>query len=65
MLYDKVIMRVKVNGRLGDPFDTFVGTEQGSELSPLLFGLFMDLLYELIKLKVPVWVQCCGCTSQI
>ena len=53
MLYDKVIMRVKVNGRLGEPFDTFLGTEQGSELSPLLFGLFMDLLYELLKLKVP------------
>ena len=53
MLYDKVIMRVKVNGRLGEPFDTFLGTEQGSELSPLLFGLFMDLLYELLKLQVP------------
>ena len=43
MLYDKVIMRVKVNGRLGEPFFTFLGTEQGSELSPLLFFLFMIL----------------------
>ena len=53
MLYDKVLMKVKVNGRIGDTFDTFVGTEQGSELSPLLFGVFMDLLYELIQMQVP------------
>ncbi len=53
MLYDKVLMQVKVNGRLGEAFDTYVGTEQGSELSPLLFGIFMDLLHELLKLQVP------------
>lgn len=53
MLYDKVLIQVKVNGHVGDTFETFVGTEQGSELSPLLFGVFMDLLYELIKLQVP------------
>src|SRR6185437_4293193 len=50
---DKVLMKVKVNGRTGDTFETFVGTEQGSELSPLLFGIFIDLLYELIQLQVP------------
>ena len=52
-LYDRVLLRVCVNGRLGPTFQTHRGTRQGSELSPLLFGLFMDLLHELIKLQVP------------
>jgi sorting nexin-29 len=52
MMYDKVLMRVKVNGHIGETFETYVGTEQGSELSPLLFGIFMDLLHELISQKV-------------
>lgn len=47
------MFQVTVNGRLGEQFDSFLDTEQGSELSPLLSGLFMDLLYELLKLKVP------------
>ena len=38
---------------MGAVFDTFVGTKQGSELSPLLFGVFMDLLHELIVMRVP------------
>jgi hypothetical protein len=50
--YDRVTMRVCVNGRLGPEFATHRGTRQGSELSPLLFGLFMDLLHELIALRV-------------
>lgn len=53
MLYDKVTQRVVVNGVVGEPFDTHVGTKQGSELSPLLFGMFIDMLHELIRLKVP------------
>jgi hypothetical protein len=52
-LYDRVFVRVCVNGRLGLPIATHRGTRQDSELSPLLFGLFMDLLHELIKLQVP------------
>jgi hypothetical protein len=52
-LYDRVFVRVCVNGRLGSEIQTHRGTRQGSELSPLLFGLFMDLLHELIKLQVP------------
>lgn len=52
-LYDRVLVRVCVNGRLGPEIETHRGTRQGSELSPLLFGLFMDLLHELIKLQVP------------
>ena len=52
-LYDGVLVRVCVNGRLGPAFQTHRGTRQGSELSPLLFGLFMDLLHELILQRVP------------
>jgi hypothetical protein len=52
-LYDRVFVRVCVNGRLGPQIATHRGTRQGSELSPLLFGLFMDLLHELTKLQVP------------
>lgn len=52
-LYDRVSIRVCAGGRLGPALATHRGTRQGSELSPLLFGLFMDLLSELIKLQVP------------
>jgi hypothetical protein len=34
-------------------FQTPRGTRQGSELSPLLFGLFMDLLHELLQQQAP------------
>ena len=53
MLYDRVLMKVSVNGCSGDTFETYVGTKQGSELSPLLFGLFIDWLHELIAQQVP------------
>jgi hypothetical protein len=53
LLYDKVSQKVVVNGRVGEAFDTHVGTKQGSELSPLLFGVFIDMLHELIRLQVP------------
>lgn len=53
MLYDRVLLRVSVNGCTGPAFATYRGTKQGSELSPLLFGIFMDWLHELILLRVP------------
>ena len=53
MLYDRVVFNVKVNGTFGTEFDTYLGTIQGSELSPLLFGLFMDLLHQLIAVEIP------------
>lgn len=53
LLYSRVQQRVRVAGRLGDLFDTYTGTKQGSELSPLLFGLFMDILHELILMEFP------------
>jgi sorting nexin-29 len=52
-LYDQVCAQVAVNGKLGEVFTTGAGTKQGSELSPLLFGLFIELLHYLIVLKLP------------
>lgn len=50
-LYDTIQLQVSVNGKLGDPIDTCLGTKQGSELSPLLFGLFIEMLHELITIR--------------
>lgn len=52
-LYDRVLLRVSVDGDTGEAFATHMGTKQGSELSPLMFGLFIELLHELIKLQAP------------
>lgn len=52
-LYEHVCCQVAVNGELGEAFSTACGTKQGSELSPLLFGLFIELLHYLIELKLP------------
>jgi hypothetical protein len=38
---------------VGRLFETYVGTKQGSEPSPLLFGMFIDMLHELIQMQVP------------
>jgi hypothetical protein len=53
LLYDKVQQQVCIGGDVGRLFDTYVGTKQGSELSPLLFGMFIDILHELIQMQVP------------
>jgi len=52
-LYDEVCMMLKVQGRLGDPIRTTRGTKQGSELSPLIFGLFIERLRVLISNRCP------------
>jgi hypothetical protein len=46
-------LSVAVNGRVGESFPTYRGTKQGSKLSPLCFGLFIEQLHELIKLQLP------------
>lgn len=46
-------LSVHVNGRHGKPFPTHRGTKQGGRLSPLLFGLFIEQLHELITMKLP------------
>jgi hypothetical protein len=50
-LYDTIQAQVVVNGKTGAPIDTCLGTKQGSELSPLLFGLFVEMLHELICIR--------------
>jgi len=61
-LYDKVCCRVAVDGSLGNQFALLLGPSRpyGSELSPLLFGLFIELLHrtaavlhDMIRLKLP------------
>jgi Reverse transcriptase (RNA-dependent DNA polymerase) len=46
-------LSVHVNGRHGPAFSTHRGTKQGGRLSPLLFGLFIEQLHELITMKLP------------
>ena len=46
-------LAVSVNGQLGERFATYRGTKQGSELSPLLFSLFIEQLHELIAMQLP------------
>ena len=50
---DNAYLSVYVNGCVGDRFRTYRGTKQGGELSPLLFGLFIEQLHELIAMKLP------------
>lgn len=52
-LYDDVRMLVKQQGRLGEPVRTTRGTKQGSELSPLIFGLFIERLRPLLAERCP------------
>ena len=41
-LYDKIQMVVCLIGEQKKPFDTHQGSKQGSELSPLLFGMLLS-----------------------
>jgi len=52
-MYESILMVVKVNGKLGTPIHTVCGTKQGGELSPLLFGIFIEQLHELLSLHGP------------
>ena len=46
--YEKVTMRVKVDGSLGDTFTSEQGVKQGDPLSTELFGLFIEALGDYI-----------------
>jgi hypothetical protein len=48
-LYDHVLLRVAVGGQAGREFASYVGTKQGSVLSALLFGWFIEVLHELVR----------------
>jgi exonuclease III len=48
VMYHTVSMRVKLNGKLSAVFDSVIGVKQGDPLSPALFGIFIEVLPELL-----------------
>jgi Reverse transcriptase (RNA-dependent DNA polymerase) len=46
--YERVVMRIKVNGERSEPFNSLQGVKQGCPLSTELFGLFIETLAEFI-----------------
>ena len=49
--YEKVMLRVKVDGHVGDPFESTAGVKQGCPLSPTLFGLFIEAYADYLAAK--------------
>ena len=49
--YEKVMLRVRVDGRTGDPFESTAGVKQGCPLSPTLFGLFIEAYADYLAAK--------------
>ena len=43
-MHANVCMRVRLGGKLGEPFEALAGVKQGDPLSPLLFGIYIDRL---------------------
>ena len=52
-VYDEVIIRVKINGKYGDDFETFLGVKQGDPLSMDLFGTMIEVISEMINTMSP------------
>jgi hypothetical protein len=52
-MYESILMAVKLQTSVGPTFATTQGTKQGGELSPLLFGLFIEQLHELLLSRCP------------
>ena len=52
-LYNGANCRVRVNGKLGQPFDVKVGLHQGSVLSPLLFIIVLEALSKEFRTGCP------------
>jgi Reverse transcriptase (RNA-dependent DNA polymerase) len=48
-MYRKVSMRVKLGGRMGAVFDSLMGVKQGDPLSPVLFGMLIEVLPEFLR----------------
>ena len=49
--YEQVMMRVKVNGSKGAPFESTQGVKQGCPLSPPLFGFFVETFGDYVRAK--------------
>ena len=52
-IFDIINLAVCVNGVRGEQFKAYRGTKQGSTLSPLCFGMFIEQLHELITMQLP------------
>jgi len=50
-MYDRTLMAVKVAGKVSNPFSIQKGVKQGASLSPMLFDLFIDSLFDEMKDK--------------
>jgi hypothetical protein len=57
-LYKHVSMRVKLNGRVSNAFESMLGVKQGDPLSPVLFGLFIEALPEFYQALVNEHEDC-------
>ena len=62
-MYNKVTQKVKIDGKLGEGFDTFFGVKQGDPLRTDLFGIMIEILDEYLNLvypdmgvKILIWV---------
>lgn len=51
--YEKICVSVEVSGAQGEVINTTRGTKQGSELSPLIFGWFIEQFTELLAFLTP------------
>ena len=38
------ILRIRIGGEVGEPFETRVGVPQGDSLSPMLFNVYMEYI---------------------
>ena len=52
-MYSKVTQKVRINGKLGEAFQTFYGVKQGDPLSTDLFGIMIEILDEMLQLACP------------
>lgn len=52
-MYNNVKICVRMGGKTGKHFDSDLGVKQGDPLSPLLFGLFIDRLENLMNDALP------------
>ena len=52
-MYSKVTQKVRINGRLGEGFQTFYGIKQCDPLSTDLFGIMIEVLDEMLQFACP------------
>ena len=52
-MYSKVTQKVRINGKLGEGFQTFYGVMQGDPLSTDLFGIMIEVLDEMLHFACP------------